>query len=204
VTALAAGAPPKRSEAPADDPRSRRRRRAAVARRLLAVAPEAAAALDWEALDAAPGWLAMSDTDLMVLARQVGALLSAASIRLWIDGARIAAARTALGGPFLQALQALPEAQVLPRNVAPSPRIDSAEQVAPLLRTSGLAVLQASLSNATLRRAAASMLGNHASTMAPALAQSLVARAQTLVVRTPPPARTQGPANNKPTEGIKA
>lgn len=179
-----------------------RRRRAAVARRLLAAAPEAAAALDWDTLDAAPTWLSLPDTELMVLARQVGAILCAASIRLWIDGARIGAARAALGAPFLQALQALPDAQLLPRNVAPCPRIDTAEQVAPMLRTSGLGVLLASLPSGPLRRAATAVLGSTASTMAPALAQSLVARAQTLTVRKPA-ARTQGP-NTKSPEGVHA
>jgi len=202
VTTLnASAALPSRSDVPPGA--QQRRRRAAVARRLIAAAPDAAAALDWAALDAAPGWLALADTELMGLARQVGALLCAASIRLWIDAARIGAARTALGPTFLQALQALPEAHVLPRNVAPCPRIDTGEQVAPMLRTSGLGVLLASLPSGPLRRAATAVLGTTASTMAPALAQSLVTRAQTLTVQRAPGARTQPPPN-KPAEGVRA
>jgi hypothetical protein len=196
------GAAPKRSQAAASDAATRRRNRATLARRLLAAAPDAASSLDWDALDAAPAWLAMSEPELMVLARQVGAVLCAASIRQWIDGARLGAARAALGAPFLQALLAMPDAQVLPRNVAPCPRIDTAEQVAPMLRTSGLGVLLASLPSGPLRRAATALLGSAASTMAPALAHTLVSRAQTMTVRTPA-MRTQGPANKAP-EGVNA
>jgi hypothetical protein len=191
-----------RGETPTTDAATRRHRRAAVARRLLAAAPDAAGSLDWDALDTAPTWLSLSDSELMVLARQVGAMLCAASVRLWIDGARLGAARTALGAPFLKALLALPDAQVLPRNVAPCPRIDGAEQVAPVLRTSGLGVLLASLPSGPLRRAASALLGSTASAMAPALAQALVSRAQTLTVRTPP-MRTHGPAAKSP-QGVNA
>jgi len=194
------GAPRPRDEA-TGDAGSRRRHRATIARRLLAAAPHAAAGLDWDTLDAAPAWLALGDAELMVLARQVGAVLCASSIRLWIDGARIGAARTALGASFLQALQTLPDTQVLPRNVAPCPRIDSAEQVAPMLRTSGVGVLLASLPGGPLRRAAVATLGSTASAMAPALAQALVARAQSLTARTPP--RTPGPVAHAP-EGAQA
>jgi len=202
TTLTSTGALPKRSETPVHDASARRHRRAAVARRLLAAAPDAVASLDWDTLDAAPTWLALSDADLMVLSRHVGAILCAASIRLWIDGARLGAARAALGAPFLQALLALPDAQVLPRNVAPCPRIDAAEQVAPMLRTSGLGVLLASLPSGPLRRAATALLGSTASTMAPALAHTLVSRAQTLTVR-PPAVRTQGPTTQSP-EGVSA
>jgi len=169
--------------AQASEARSRRHRRAAVARKLIAAAPDIAPALDWDALDAAPAWLTMADAELMTLARQVGAVLCASTMRLWIDGARLHAARAAVGAPYLQALLAVPEAQLLPRNVAPCPRIDSAEQVAPMLRTSGLAVLIASLPSGGLRRAAVAMLGTTASSMAQVLAQSLVSRAQALAPR---------------------
>ena len=177
------------------DARSLRRRRAAIARRLIAAAPDIAPTLDWDALDAAPAWLTMSDGELMVLARQVGAMLCASTLRLWIDGARLNATRAAVGVSYLQALLAMPEAQLLPRNVAPCPRIDTAEQVAPMLRTSGLAVLIASLPNGGLRRAAVAMLGTTASSMAQALAQSLVSRAQALVARNAP---TSAPAVKSP------
>jgi hypothetical protein len=202
TTPTATGALPKRSEVAAVDATAQRRRRAAVARRLLAAAPEATGSLDWDTLNAAPGWLALSDAELMMVARQVGALLCAASIQLWIDGTRLSAARAALGAPFLQALLALPEAQLLPRNVAPCPRIDAAEQVAPMLRTSGLGVLIASLPSGPLRRAACALLGSTASTMAQALAHTLVSRAQTLTVRAPA-LHTQGPATQSP-EGVHA
>jgi len=203
TTLTSTGALPKRSAATTVDASARRRCRAAVARRLLAAAPDAASALDWDALDGAPAWLALSDAELMMLARQVGAMLCAASIRLWIDGARLGAARTALGAPFLQALLALPDAQVLPRNVAPCPRIDNAEQVAPMLRTSGLGVLLASLPSGPLRRAAAALLGSTASTMASALAHTLVSRAQAMTVRAAPTRAMPGSAT-KSAQGVDA
>jgi hypothetical protein len=202
VTTLhATGALPRRSEIPPVDTATRRRHRAAIARRLLAAAPDAAATLDWDTLDTAPAWLALGDAELMVLSRQVGAILCAASIRLWIDGARIGAARAALGAGFLQALQTLPETQLLPRNVAPCPRIDSAEQVAPMLRTSGIGVLLASLPSGPLRRAATALLGSTASTMAPALAQSLVSRAQSMTTRGP---ASKTPGATTKNEGVAA
>jgi hypothetical protein len=201
-TLKSTGAAPKpRSDAA--DATSRRRLRATVARKLLAAAPDAAAALDWDALDAAPSWLALPDTELMVLARQVGAVLCASTMRLWIDGARLGAARAAVGAPFLHALLALPEAELLPRNVAPCPHIDAAEQVAPQLRGSGLAVLLASLATGSLRRTASAAFGTAASSMAPVLAQSLVTRAQKLVAARAAAPRTHGPAN-RTSEGVSA
>lgn len=193
-TLTATGALPKaRPDAP--DAVARRRRRATVARKLLSAAPEAAAGLEWDALDTAPAWLALPDTELMVLARQVGAVVCASNMRLWIDGARLAAARAALGAPFMQALLALPEAELLPRNVAPCPMIDGAEQVAAQLRSTGLAVLLASLASGSLRRAAGAALGTQASSMAQVLAHSLVARAQKLgAPRAPRASAAKSPA----------
>ena len=54
-----------------------------------------------------------------------------------------------------------------------------------MLRASGSGVLVASLPSGPLRRAATALLGNTASTMAPALAHALVSRAQTLTAHAP-------------------
>ena len=164
--------------------RDRRRQRADVAARLMARAPEAAAALDWYALDAAPDWMAWPEPRLAALQAQVGALLCAPELRMWIDAPRLAAAAHALGAAYLRALLALPDAQVLPRDVACYPRVARADEVATLLRAAGAGVLLASLPSGALRLAAAAVLAlSPPSPMASALAQSLVKRAQLLAAQ---------------------
>lgn len=164
-----------------DDPRKRRHQRAAVAQRLRAKAPDAVGALDWDALDGAPAWLALADAELARFECQVGAMLYAPALRLWIDGARLHAARAVLGAPFLQALRGLPSTQVLPNNVAPCPRIDSAEQAAPLLRAAGASVLLASMLPGPLRLVVGTALAPATpAPMAGPLAHSLITRAITL------------------------
>jgi hypothetical protein len=170
--------------------RQRRRQRAAVGERLMAHAPAAAAELDWDALDAAPDWLAWPEAQALALQYRVGALLCAPTIRLWIDAPRLAATARAVGAEYLQALLSLPDQQVLPRDLADCPRIDRPEQVAPLLRAAGAAVMLAALPAGPLRRAVASTLAPiTASPMAGALAESLVARAQRLAAQPVAPAR---------------
>ena len=83
-----------------------RLRRAAVAERLLSSAPEAAAALDWDALDRAPAWLALPDPAFAAFQCRVGAVLCGRSLRMWIDRGRIDAAQGVLGATFLRALLA--------------------------------------------------------------------------------------------------
>jgi hypothetical protein len=169
-----------------DDGRAKRQQRAVVAQRLRSRAADAVASLDWDALDAAPGWLALPDGELQRFEAQVGAMLCAPLLKLWIDGPRLGAARAALGAAFLQALRALPSTQILPSNVAPCPRIDSAEQVAPQLRGAGASVLLASMQPGPLRLVvAAAMAPASPAAMAGPLAQSLIARAITLAA---PPA----------------
>lgn len=178
--------------APADGPaaaiaatRERRRRRAAVSQRLLANAGEAIAAVDWDTLDRAPEWLALGETQLALLMRQVGAVVNAPQIRLWIDGPRVAAAREALGENFMRALAAQRDLLPLPGDVTPQPRIDAAGQVASRLQTSGAAVLLAALPDGPLRRAAtAAFAPATALAMAGELAQSLLQRARTLAAQT--------------------
>ncbi len=159
---------------------AQRRRRAAVAERLIARAPDTVKDVDWDALDRAPAWLALPDAQLLELQRQVGALVHAPQMRLWIDGARLAAARAAIGDSLLQSLLAQREAP-LPRDVLPLPRIDAASQVAAKLQAVGAAVLLASIPSGALRHAVATVLGQAgAPALACELAQSLVARAQSL------------------------
>jgi len=164
--------------------RERRRLRALTAERVLAHAPEAAAELDWDVLDAAPDWLAWPEAEALRFQCQVGALQCAPAIRLWIDAPRLAAARSLLGGPVLQALLDLPDSPLLPHDRVLCPRIDSAGQVAPMLRAAGAAVLLSALPPGPLRRAVeAAMAPTRASNMAPVLAQSLIERTRALVAR---------------------
>jgi len=172
--------------------RSRRRHRAAVARQLMARAPHALDAIDWEALDVAPAWLAWEAPQLEALQIQVGALALAPQLRLWIDTARLGAAAHALGARLLHALLALPEGEMLPRDVMPAPRIERADQVAPSLRACGAGVLLAALPSAALRQAAAAtMTPAQPSPMAGALARSLVARAMQLTAQLAPAQRQE-------------
>jgi hypothetical protein len=163
------------------DIRERRRRRAAIAARLVAGGADSLAAVDWETIENAPAWLALPDNRLATLQRQIGALLYAREIRLWIDGARIGTARNALGEPFLQALLAQRDLVAFPQDTGARRRIDNAEQVAPHLQMAGAAVLLASLPQGPLRRVvAAAMAPTAAAPIGSELAQSLIARAQAL------------------------
>lgn len=158
-----------------------------MAQQLLDGAPHALDAIDWEALDGAPEWLAWDAARLQALQLQVGALVLAPQLRLWIDTARLAAAARALGAPLLHALLALPDGEMLPRDAMPAPRIERAEQVAPSLRGCGAGVLLAALPASALRRAAALLMTpTQPSTMAGALARSLVARAMQLAAQLAP------------------
>lgn len=161
------------------DAAQRRGLRAAIARRLLHKAPAAAATLDWAMLGTAPEWLAMPEPALALFARRIGALSCAAAMQLWIDGARIAAARMALGAPFFQALLAERGLPAVPP--AGLPRLDVAEQVGPLLQAAGAGVLVASLPPGTLQRAAGDVVGPFLTLqVAPALAHALIDRTRAL------------------------
>jgi hypothetical protein len=176
------------------DVRERRRRRAAVAARLVASGADAAA-VDWDTLDAAPAWLALSDSRLATLQRQIGALVHAAEIRLWIDNARIAAARHTLGEAFLRALLAQRDLAAFPHDAGPRRRIDHADDVAPCLQMAGAAVLLAALPHGALRKAViAAMAPTAPAPIAGELALSLIARAQSLAA----------PATHAPAAGAPA
>lgn len=163
---------------------ARRMQRAAIAQRLSAAAPDIVATLDWDTLEQAPAWLAWPDPALASMQCRIGALQCASQIRLWIDMPRVAAARAAIGGRFMQALLVLPGLPPPPRDVAWSPRIDSAEQVAPLLHATGASVLLASLPLGVLRRAVSAVWSSTtACAMASELALSLIARTQALAIQ---------------------
>jgi len=131
----------------------RHRRRGAIAARLLDTAPDAAAALDWDALDRAPAWLAIPDTELALEQRRIGAVLRAAAIRLWIDRRRLAAARTAVGDDFLRVL--LADCAAPETSPASVPGTDGGSDVAEWLRQAGAAVQAAAISDSPLGHAAA-------------------------------------------------
>jgi hypothetical protein len=159
---------------------AQRCRRTVIAERLIARAPGAVKEVDWDALEAAPAWLALPDAQLLALQRQVGAVVYAPQMRLWIDGARLAAVRAAVGDSFLQALLAQRDAP-LPHELLPLPRIELAAQLTARLQAAGAAVLLASIAPGPLRRAAGAVLGlASAPALACELAQSLVARAQSI------------------------
>lgn len=158
----------------------RRRRRADVALRLLEMAPEACASLRWDDLDQAPEWLALPDAAWLRLQARIGALLYARSLRLWIDGPRLAAARALLGAAVLDELLAMPD-DALPRGLAGCPPIEAGSHVGPRFKVAGAAVLIAALPPSPLRVALATGLapaGNSA--ISAELAESLIARAQAL------------------------
>lgn len=158
-----------------------RHRRAAVAARLLAGAPALAPALDWDTLDAAPAWLALDDEAFAAFQCRVGALLFGSTLRLWIDRGRLAAARSAVGPAFLEALLAERGVTLLPPGLVNGPVIEAPAQVRPALRLAGASVLLSTLSAGALRAAVSMLLAPAvASAMAAPLAASLVAHAGAL------------------------
>jgi len=164
--------------------RERRRRRSAIASRLLASGADAISAIDWEMFETAPAWLALPDARLATLQRQIGALLYLPEIRLWIDGARLKAARAVLGEAFLQTLLGQRDLHGFPQDTGKRPRIDTADHVPTHLQVAGASVLLASIAQGPLRRAvSAAMAPTTAVPMACEMAQSLVARVQALAAQ---------------------
>lgn len=164
--------------------RERRRRRSAIAARLLASGADAMSAIDWEMLETAPAWLALPDTKLATLQRQIGALLYAPEIRIWIDGARLNAARAVLGDTFMKTLLAQRDLHAFPQDTGTRPRIDSAEHVPTHLQVAGASLLLASIPQGALRRAVgAAMAPTAAMPMACEMAQALITRVQSLAAQ---------------------
>jgi hypothetical protein len=142
-------------------PAALRERRAAIAQRLLDLAPGAIDAIDWDTLDRAPDWLALPDASFLILQARLGALLHLPAMRLWIDGPRLAATRVLLGEAVLDDLMSHPES-AMPFGLTQCVRIESATQVGPALRASGVSVL----------------LAVEPSRMTPELAETLILRAR--------------------------
>jgi hypothetical protein len=132
-------------------PAELRLRRAAVAERVLSIAPQPPAALDWDALDQAPAWLALEDPAFATFQCRVGAVLCGRSLRMWIDRGRLDAAQAVLGAPFLRALLADESSAAVPSGLPACPEIDSPTRVQPVLRAAGGSVLLASLPGGELR-----------------------------------------------------
>ena len=177
MEAVAAAQPAAASKRPSA---SQRERRAAVAQRLLDLAPREVAAIDWDALDAAPDWLALPDASFLILQARLGAMLHLPAMRLWIDGPRLAAARVLLGEAVIDDLMAHPES-AMPFGLTACAPIASAAQVGPSLRAAGVSVLLAALPRGPLRDALCRGLAPvEPSRMSPELAQSLIARARLL------------------------
>jgi hypothetical protein len=159
-------------------PAALRERRAAIAQRLIDLAPGAVDAIDWDALDRAPDWLALPDAAFLILQARLGALLHLPAMRLWIDGPRLAATRVLLGEAVLDDLMSHPES-AMPFGLTPCARIDSATQVGPALRATGVSVLLAALPRGPLRDALCRGLAPvEPSRMTPELAETLVVRAR--------------------------
>jgi hypothetical protein len=159
-------------------PAALRERRAAIAQRLLDLAPAAVEAIDWDTLDRAPDWLALPDASFLILQARLGALLHLPAMRLWIDGPRLAATRVLLGEAVLDDLMSHPES-AMPFGLTPCARIESATQVGPALRATGVSVLLAALPRGPLRDALCRGLAPvEPSRMTPELAETLIVRAR--------------------------
>lgn len=164
--------------------RARRAHRAAVARALLqdplAAVPDAAIA--WGQLAELPAWCLWADDARLRLVRVVGALFAAPGMRLWIDGRRLAIARTLIGPTTLARVMACPALPIQ------APAVPPAGDLQRLFDGSGRAVLLGSLDAAWMRGVAGPLLplADTRSTLCPpAIARPLVAQALALVAEIP-------------------
>jgi hypothetical protein len=107
---------------------------------------------------------------------RVGAVVSAPGMRLWIDAARLAAARGAVGDAFLRRLLAQPDLAGLPS----LPRVASPAGVIPALQAAGAAVLLATLPSALRGVASAALPSPVPLVLNTSAAQAIVDRAVTL------------------------
>jgi len=212
AAAARSGAASQANSAEATRPRAQQReRRAAIAQRLVDLAPAAVDAIDWDALDHAPDWLALPDAAFLILQARLGALLHLPAMRLWIDGPRLAATRVLLGEAVLDDLlshpeSAMPDAGPRPRlgpaaaaggaplsserpgdgcfGLTPCVPIESAAQVGPSLRAAGVSVLLAALLPGAVREALCRGLAPvQPARMARELAETLIVRARMLGAR---------------------
>jgi len=166
------------------DMRARRAHRAAVARTLLQDPPKAVpgAAIGWGQLAELPTWCLWTDDARLRLVRVVGALFAAPGMRLWIDGRRLAIARTLIGTTTLARVMACP---ALPSR---APAVPPAGDLQRLFDASGRAVLLGSLDQAWMRDVAGPLLplAEARGVLCPcAIARPLVAQALALVAEIP-------------------
>jgi len=126
--------------------RERRARRAAVALNLVSnSAGQELQPPSWQQLSDLPDWCLWSDAPRAQLVRVAGALFAAPGMRLWIDAARLQAARALIGERLFDAVMSSP---ALP---AQAPSVPSSGDLARLLDTAGRAVLLGSLGAAWMR-----------------------------------------------------
>ncbi len=166
------------------DMRTRRAHRAAVARALLQgpAEPASSAAIDWGQLADLPAWCLWPDAPRLRLVRVVGALFAAPGMRLWIDGRRLAIARTLIGTGTLARVMACPS---LPTQ---APAVPPAGDLQRLFDGAGRAVLLGSLDEAWMRGVAAPLLPPADARTAlcpPPIARPLVAQALALLAEIP-------------------
>ncbi|MEW6704696.1 MAG: hypothetical protein AB1430_07590 [Pseudomonadota bacterium] len=173
--------------------RERRAHRSEVARSLAATAW--AHPVPWAQLGELPEWCLWPDEQRARLVRVAGALFAAPGMRLWIDAARLRAARSLVGERLFDRVMQSP---ALP---AQAPGVPDRGDLARLLDTAGRSVLLGSLTPAWMRSFAAPRLppADAQSALCPAaVAQPLAARAlqllqddqaraaQRIVLREPP------------------
>lgn len=147
----------------------RRQHRAAVAQQLMAEAAPAARTLDWGMLADAPPWLALSRSARGLFARRVGSVLAVPALRLWIAAPQVAAAQSALGADWWQALMARSDWPPMPpqRELWPAGAAADAAGVASVLHEAGAAVLLATLPHGALRHVASQLLAPAAALLMP-------------------------------------
>ncbi len=126
--------------------RERRARRAAVALNLVSSgAGHELQSPSWQQLSDLPDWCLWPEGPRAQLVRVAGALFAAPGMRLWIDAARLQAARALIGDRLFDAVMSSP---VLPSQ---APSVPSSGDLARLLDTAGRAVLLGSLGAAWMR-----------------------------------------------------
>ena len=136
-----------------------RRLMAACASRILDAGDDLCQRLSWQTLSHCPDWLGLPDSIFASLQRRLGAIVYASQIRLWIDQPRLAAARDAVGAPWLHRLCSQREIVPLPMQGFDREPIDHAGQVVGALSRAGAALLTANIAPGPLHEAFAAALG---------------------------------------------
>jgi hypothetical protein len=167
--------------------RQQRAHRAEVARALAATAwSHEPHAVPWRQLGELPGWCLWRNERRAQLVRLAGALFAAPGMRLWIDAARLRAARALVGERLFDRVM---QSRGLPGE---APAVPERGDLARLLDSAGRAVLLGSLPAAWMRSFAAPRLPP-ADAQAPlcpaAVARPLLAQALELLLEDDVPRR---------------